>query len=109
MAKLGGEARLDSPELLRAIAAKLPTCECAVDTALLEALPWLVRPQVVTLVPLAATATMPAETEARTWAELVRANGGKPVAIAIPPPSPPPPPRRRRAGRRVPDLVAERP
>ena len=37
MAKLGGEARLDSPELLRAIAAKLPTCECAVDTALLEA------------------------------------------------------------------------
>ena len=88
-------AHLDStaltPGVLSELAPTLSSCDCSVDLAPLEALPWMLREPVVTVVPLARSAPPVPEVDT-TWAELVRKNGGKPPAVALPP-RPPPPPR----------------
>lgn len=78
------------PDLLRDAAPLLASCDCTVDVAPLEALPWLVRTRLFTAVPLVASA--PALPDDDTpWQELVRRNGGKPLAVALPPFVPVPP------------------
>lgn len=92
--KLAHLAETSSPAAPKDLAPALTSCDCSVDFAPLEALPWLMRAPVVTVVPLAATAP-PLPADDTTWAELVRRNGGKPPAVALPPRAalPPPPPR----------------
>jgi hypothetical protein len=84
------------PELLHALARTIPHCDCGIDTAQLEVLPWLVARPLVTVVPFAASAPQ-LHGPGMTWGDLVRDAEG-PVAMAlpaIPPPPPPPPPHRR--------------
>ncbi|MBV8757563.1 MAG: hypothetical protein JO257_09820 [Deltaproteobacteria bacterium] len=86
-----GTVAITDPAFLRGLAASLPSCDCDVDLALLEVMPWLTATMQVTTVPLAATA--PAHDPGQTWGDLVAAAKG-PVPLALPaaPPPPPPPP-----------------
>lgn len=79
--------------LLTALAPLLPGCDCATDLGTLEALPWVLRHDVTTLVPLAATA--PALPASGTWGDFAIANHGAPPAVSLPQPPPPPPPPHR--------------
>lgn len=96
-AKLAQPTARSLPDLLTEFAPGLESCDCSVDVAPLEALAWMVREPVVTVVPLVATAP-PLPDDATTWAELVHDHGGNPPAVALPPAPPTPPrpqPRRR--------------
>jgi hypothetical protein len=89
---------VNDPYLLRSLARSISHCDCGVDTALLEALPWLVATPLVTTVPLTTIAPPLHGADSATWGDLVRdAKGPVPMAMPepLPPPPPPPPPRHR--------------
>ena len=89
-------------ELLPALATDVPKCTCATDLHKLEAIAWLVRRRISTTVPLLAAGSpappLPQLRDGATFADAVRANGGKPLVLALEPlpPPPPPPPRHAR-------------
>jgi hypothetical protein len=95
LTKLVSAGKLDAG-FLRAFGAELPRCRCTVDFAQLEVMAWLVRAPLLTLVPVRSVATrepppFTAKDDA-TWADLVKANGGRPLDLTLVPPLPPPPP-----------------
>jgi hypothetical protein len=89
---------VSDPVRVRMLGATISHCDCGVDTALVELLPWLVAQPLVTVVPLASTGPALHGADGATWGDLVRdAKGPVPMAMPapLPPPPPPPPPRRR--------------
>ncbi len=99
-AKLGGSGTLEGS--LRAFSSDVPTCTCATDLGRIEAIAWLVKRRIVTTVAVlpagSAAPKLPALAGDATFADAIRANGGKPVVLVLelPPPPPPPPPLPRR-------------
>jgi hypothetical protein len=81
------------PAFLHRVAAQLPSCGCETDLSVIELIPWLAKQRLLTLVPLHAVASnqppLPVAAPDATFEDVVRANGGKPLAIAPPPPLPP--------------------
>jgi hypothetical protein len=74
----------------------LPSCDCAADLGELEVVPWLFRHRITAVIPveLASKVALPVADPDATFGDVVRANGSKPIAFAVPP-LPPPPPRPR--------------
>jgi hypothetical protein len=98
LAALQSGGTLNDPYLLRSLARTISHCDCGVDPALLEAMPWLAATPLVTTVPFTTTAPPLHGADSATWGDLVRdAKGPVPMAMppSLPPPPPPPPPRRR--------------
>jgi hypothetical protein len=91
-------ARMEDPELLRSMARSIPHCDCGVDTAELEVVPWLAARPMVTVVPVTSSAPPLHGADSATWGDLVRDAKGPvpmPPPPPLPPPPPPPPPHRR--------------
>jgi hypothetical protein len=80
------------------MARSIPHCDCGVDTAELEVLPWLVARPTITVVPVSTSAPPLHGADSATWGDLVRDAKGPvpmPPPPPLPPPPPPPPPHRR--------------
>ncbi|MGE5185908.1 MAG: hypothetical protein ACM31C_27815 [Acidobacteriota bacterium] len=91
--KLRGSGTLEG--MLVALARDVPTCTCATDLGRIEAIAWLVKRRIVTTVavlPAGSTAPpLPAVAGDATFADAIRANGGKPIVLVLESPPPPPP------------------
>jgi hypothetical protein len=93
MARLPEVARVSDG--LRAMAASISSCDCASNLGTLEAVPWLFRRPITAVVPIelaSKTPAFPTADSKATFGDVVRANGARPIAFAVPP-LPPPPPR----------------
>ena len=95
--------KLDAASL-RAGAAAIPSCSCDVDRAMVEAIPWFAASTTLAIVPFRAVPgdhpLIPDAAPDARFGDVVRANGGHALEIAVPPQPPPAPPPPRHTSTR---------